>query len=193
MNIYLIRHAQSVGNKKRIFAGVTDFGLSDEGKESLDHVNEFFSDKDLASIYVSPLLRCRQTAEIIFGDREMISDDGLKEINFGEWEGVHVGEVMKNYPEKWEDYMGNWREFTFPGGDNIPDYQKRASSEVKRIVENHDDEDIAIVSHNGFIKAAISYMLTGNIELAFNLSVQNGKVNWIIVEEDFAKLRMLNY
>jgi alpha-ribazole phosphatase len=177
----------------RTFSGLTDVELSEEGKASLGKAKEFFNNKEISKIYISPLLRCKQTAQIIFGDREFIVDEGLKEINFGEWEGIHFKEVMLNYPELWEDYMENWRDFTFPGGDNIPTYQKLAARAIRVILDNHDGGDIVVVSHNGFTKAAMSYILTGDIRLAFSLSVQNGKISQIVIDDNFSKLRLLNY
>lgn len=193
LNIYFIRHAQSMGNKLRTFSGVTDVELSDEGRASLEKAKTFFNDKEISKIYVSPLKRCKDTAKIIFGKHEFIIDEGLKELNFGDWEDVNFKKVIEAYPDQWEDYMENWREFTFPNGDNIKEYQKKAAQEIKRILDNHDGSDFAIVSHNGFLKAVMSYILTGDIEFAFNLSVQNAAISQIVVDDDFAKLRLLNY
>jgi alpha-ribazole phosphatase len=193
LNVYLLRHAQSVANLQQKYCGVTDVPLSENGENSLSHVADFFKDKKMDNIYISPLKRCRQTAEIIFGKEDFIIDDGLIEINFGDWEGLHVSEIEKRYEKKWQTYLSGWRKFTFPNGDHLPDYQKKAGQAIRRIVENEKSEDIAIVSHNAFIKAAISYLLTQSNELANHLSIQNGVINLVIWTPEHAKLRLLNY
>jgi len=193
LNIYFVRHAQSVANLKRLYCGVTDIELSEHGENSLSHVGEFFREKNISNIYISPLKRCRRTAELIFGDRDFIVNDGVIEVNFGDWEGLHISEIEDKYADEWNQFLKDWREFTFPNGDNIPKYQKKAGQVIQGIIDKEQDGDIVIVSHNAYIKAAISYLLTGDNKLAYSLSVQNASINQVEVFEDFAKLKLLNY
>ncbi|MEX1307076.1 MAG: histidine phosphatase family protein [Eubacteriales bacterium] len=195
MNIYLLRHAQSEGNRERRFYGVKNTPLSAHGRESLDVINAFFKDIAIDKIYCSPLERCVDTAKLSFGQTAKLNiDDGLKEINFGDWEGRGIKEIMQTYPEMWEAYQDDWKHMRFPNGDAIEDYQKRAQETMARILdETEENATIALVSHNGFIKSVLSYLLAGDASLTDRLSVQNATVNWVIREDGETKLKLLNY
>jgi len=195
LNIYLLRHAQSEGNKERRFFGVTHTPLSDKGKASLTKINAFLENKTFDKIYCSPLERCVDTAKLSFGNAADITiDPELIEINFGDWEGKHLKEVMQSDPDAWERYQNDWMNFSFPNGDTIKDYQAKVQAVVARIISETDAEaTIALVSHNGFIKAAMSYLMVGDNSLADRLSVQNATINWIELLDGTPKLRLLNY
>ena len=90
MDIYLIRHGETDWNKMRRLQGVTDIPLNACGIELAEKTAEGLKNVPFDRIYTSPLIRAKKTAEIIRGDRpvELVVTDGLKEISFGEYEGL---------------------------------------------------------------------------------------------------------
>ena len=90
MDIYLIRHGETDWNKTKRLQGVTDIPLNACGIELAEKTAEGLKDVPFDRIYTSPLIRAKKTAEIIRGDRpvELVVTDGLKEISFGEYEGL---------------------------------------------------------------------------------------------------------
>ena len=98
MEIYIIRHGQTVWNKSRRLQGRTDIELNENGIrlaiESGENMKDIYFDK----IYCSPLTRAKTTAELIRGERdiELIVDDRLKELCFGEYEGRDFRELVKD-------------------------------------------------------------------------------------------------
>ena len=92
MKVYLIRHGETDWNSVRKLQGQTDIRLNDYGIELAKLTAEGLKDVDFDLIYSSPLIRAVETAEIIKGDRELEihTDDRIKEINFGECEGIII-------------------------------------------------------------------------------------------------------
>lgn len=90
MDIYLIRHGETDWNRMKKLQGTTDIPLNAYGIELAEKTAEGLKDVPFDRIYTSPLIRARKTAEIIRGDRpiEIIETDGLKEISFGDYEGL---------------------------------------------------------------------------------------------------------
>ena len=97
--VYLIRHGQTAGNLERRYVGVTDEPLCENGIEELQACRARLEERlfrDGAAmprqIYVSPMLRCRQTATQLFPDaRQHVAED-FRELDFGDFE-------YKNYAE----------------------------------------------------------------------------------------------
>ena len=90
MDIYLIRHGETDWNRMKKLQGTTDIPLNAYGIELAEKTAEGLKDVPFDRIYTSPLIRARKTAEIIRRDRpiEIIETDGLKEISFGDYEGL---------------------------------------------------------------------------------------------------------
>ena len=86
LKIYLIRHGQTPGNKLKRYIGTTDEQLSQEGREFLEKLSYPMPE----SLYVSPLLRCVETAGILFPKKESRIIEELSECNFGEFENKNT-------------------------------------------------------------------------------------------------------
>ncbi len=82
MQIYLLRHGQTAWNAARRYQGNQDIPLSAEGRAALRR-----ADFSPARVYVSPLMRARQTAAVLFPQAEQIVVPDLREMNFGSYEG----------------------------------------------------------------------------------------------------------
>ena len=88
--LYIMRHGKTEWNKKKKLQGRTDIPLCREGIEMAEKAREEYKDVHLDVCYCSPLVRARKTAEIVLGGRNIpiIPDDRLKEMSFGEYEGI---------------------------------------------------------------------------------------------------------
>lgn len=97
MEIYILRHGQTVWNKSRLLQGSRDIELCEEGRAVARERCDQLKEVDFDVIYSSPLKRAYETACIIRGDRDIpiIKDDRLREINFGENEGKSVIELER--------------------------------------------------------------------------------------------------
>ena len=125
MELLLLRHSITPGNLKKQYVGITDQPLAPEG-EALAREKQ----KDMPpveALWISPMLRCRQTARILFPELEPVEIPDLRECNFGDFEGRTWAEI-KDHPayqawirHGWAGSRGRpsptgsrWRSFT-PG------------------------------------------------------------------------------
>ena len=148
LKIYLIRHGQTPGNKLKRYIGTTDEQLSQEGREFLEKLSYPMPE----SLYVSPLLRCVETAGILFPNKESRIIEELSECNFGEFENKNYKELSgnDNY-QKWIDSNGM---LPFPGGESREDFKHRSLTGFQKAVTGCIREDVhtvALVVHGGTI------------------------------------------
>lgn len=175
MKVYLIRHGETIANQSGHFCGWTETVLSENGITRLKEKQRSSLYPKVDHIYLSPLLRCHQTTDIIYPDaskRTII--ENLKEVNFGDFEGKTHHELNGNplYQEWLDDYMN----FTFPNGESIPDFAKRVLKglhEVKQDMIKNNFEVSAVVCHSGVIRAIAASI--SNENTLVNIKVDNGE------------------
>ena len=182
MKFYLIRHGMTQDNIDLNFSGCqTDTPLLPEGIEMLDAVHDVPSDSIL---FVSPMIRARQTADIMFPGMEQIIIDDLREMNFGIFEAKNH-KMLDGDPvyQAWLDSGGVMK---IPEGESIDIFRKRVMSGISRAAlqaAEKSAENVYIVAHGGTIMASMS-TLTG--EEYFDFNVPNGMGYVIELEADDA-------
>ena len=154
LELMLIRHGMTAGNRLSRYIGRgTDEPLSEEGKQRLSA----YSGKLPQLVFVSPMLRCRQTAEILFPGCTLHVVEELAECDFGEFENKNYQELDGNEAyQKWIDSNGT---MPFPGGESMEGFQKRCREQFARILEACLEESVelgAFVVHGGTIMSILS-------------------------------------
>ena len=155
--IYLIRHGRTEANDKGIYIGKTDYSLSESGKKELIEKLDEFEYPGVERVYSSPAKRCLETADILFEGRETIAVHDLRELDFGEFEGMSVEDLINR--EDYKEWLKGGFEKSAPGGESIADMVARVYSALDKIVLNmmsEDFESAAIVTHSGIISNMLS-------------------------------------
>lgn len=162
MDIYLIRHGETDWNKVKRLQGITDIPLNAYGIELAEKTAEGLRDVPFDVAYTSPLIRAYKTAEIIRGDRPIpiIPTEGLKEISFGDYEGLTY------LPERYNIPKPGFRKFfddpehydTPPNGESLVHLRERTSSFVRGIMNDPANEDLTILmtAHGAAIRGILS-------------------------------------
>lgn len=157
MEILLVRHGESVANAEERLQGQSDFPLTDHGRSQARLLGSWLLGRGALfhHVYVSPLSRARQTAEIlsgITGGPEPVVEPALAEIGAGVIEGFTFDEIAQrfpHYPERKIDELGDFSEF---GGESYEEVQQRARGLRRRLEASHFDppERVLLVGHGGF-------------------------------------------
>ena len=179
--LYLVRHGETDYNNTMRFQGQTDIPLNQTGVEQAEKLAAFFKDIPLDAVYSSSLQRAGKTAEIIAEEKglEPVSLDALKEMSFGIWENMNSSDIQKKYPREWKDFFANPANTKIPQGESMNDVQKRAYPEIKRILDQYPEGNIAFVAHGGVIRVLICTMLGLDLNRAWRIHVGNASVTCI--------------
>lgn len=160
--LYLVRHGSTKLHKEKIFMGQVDIPLSDEGRNQVKAVAESLTEADPNTniIYTSPLLRTKESAEIIRGrfllegiEKKIVGIPEFMEMSLGDWDGRFISEIKDEYPEEYEKRGANLLTYKRdPDGENNYDLKYRVLKELKRIMNDTEpDRDIILVTHKGVI------------------------------------------
>lgn len=150
----LIRHGFTEANETGMYIGnKTDLPISKKGKDTLLNFMDEYRYPRVQRVYTSPLLRCRQTCEILFPDRQVIAMDDLKELDLGDFDGKTVDELIDR--EDYKQWLKGGLDNAPPNGESIQELVVRSYNALTKIIINMMDEEFshcAIVTHSGIIK-----------------------------------------
>jgi len=163
MRILLARHGETTWNTEGRHQGQGfDIPLSEVGLAQARALAERLRGEPITRAVSSPLLRARQTAETILGERGgMLSlEVGFQEISHGEWEGRLASEIREAYPELQQAWREQPHTVRLPGGETIQEVQDRAWEAFLRVSQGLlEDETLLLVSHDGVNRALICRVL----------------------------------
>jgi len=160
-HLTLVRHGETIWHAEHRYAGSIDIPLSPRGQEQAKQLANWASSADLAAIWVSPLLRARQTAAPSEGvtDRTARVDSRLREIHFGRGEGLTDTEIRQSFPQAFAAYEADPSVHALPGGENPREVAERAPECFQEIETQHPRGHVLVVTHNTLIRVALCQLL----------------------------------
>jgi len=193
--ITLIRHGETSWNVLGKFQGCNDIELTDEGREQAKCLSKRINN-NFDNIYASPLKRAMETAKIISENTSktvMVAKD-IREINFGEWEGLTSVEIEANYSEIFSAWKNDETDGLMCGGDlSLKKASNRGAKAILEIAKRHPGENTIIVAHGGIIKAGLIGIFDLKMTMYHKILVGNTSVSKIIFDDDFnCKIETLN-
>lgn len=190
-----IRHGQTDWNTLQKVMGRQPIPLNDKGRREAQGVADLLKDVKLEVVATSPVERALETAEIIVQNRQntkLIVEDGLNEVDYGEWVNLKISEIVTRYPDVWQDYHGNPEAMKIPGGEELLKTKERAVSAVTKLREKFSEGRLAFVSHADVIKLAVIGLLDWPISSFKSFSMDNGAVI-LLREHPALGMRMVWY
>jgi broad specificity phosphatase PhoE len=159
--LYLVRHGENLANITKEFSyRAVDYPLTSKGVLQAEQTAEYFRDKGIDAIYTSPLLRARQTAEII-ARRIAVPvhlREALREINVGSLEGASTPENWALYHRISAAWYAGRAEVAFPDGEDLRMVAARFLGCVGEVVAAHPSGSAVIVGHGGVYTACIALL-----------------------------------
>lgn len=194
MKLYIVRHGVTKWNALKKVQGSADIPLAEEGVRLARTVGEALKDVPFDLCFTSPLMRARQTAELILGARKVpvIPDPRIQEIDFGDLEGTRFKDDQgKVVSREMEIFFEDPVHFQRPrNGENIEDICKRTREfwEEKIHDPNLQDKTILITSHGCAVRALLRNVYTDKKDFWHGCVPPNCSVNLVEVKDQKARL-----
>ncbi len=194
--IYMVRHGATELTAEDRFAGSTDVPLSDEGRDQIAELAERLRCDKLDAVYASPMVRTLETARIISSPHglEPRPEPGLREIDYGRWEGRTRDELESEHAEEYDAWQEDPLTVAPQGGESGVQVLARALPVLRRVVQNHRRRSVLLVYHKGTIRLLISSLLGFDGRgYRDRLDQSPGALNILDFTSDVrARLRLLN-
>lgn len=168
MELYIVRHGKTHWNASGLLQGEVDIELNEEGREVAGNLGRSLEDKNFDLIFSSPLIRAYETACLIRGHRniQIIRDNRLKEISFGEQEGKDYFAFKAEGSPYAAFFDAPHKYLPPPGGESIPSVIERTKEFIVKEIEPlyGKCERILIVAHGALNKGLMYYIKNNDLE-----------------------------
>jgi probable phosphoglycerate mutase len=194
--ILLIRHGHTEMLGKILYGRMPGVHLSEQGRQEISRLAGALNQRyRIDEIVSSPMDRARETATAIAALQtgDIVIDDGLQELDFGEWTGRSFADLVSD--ERWKRY-NRYRSLTgAPAGEFMMQVQFRAWNALERAVARHSDRaepTIALVSHGDVVRALLLLFLGMPLDHIHRIEVSTGSVSEVIVGNAHPRVINLN-
>jgi len=163
MLLYVVRHGETSSNAEGRLQGQSNDPLNENGIRLAEITGQGLKAVHFDACISSPLIRAKQTAEIILQQSgntgvQIEFDDRIKEINFGVYEGKHLGtdelprDEADNFLHAPFDFRG------FPEGENIRQVCARTQGFLKEICSRGDDKTYLVTTHGCALRCMLNFL-----------------------------------
>ena len=184
--IYFLRHGQTDYNASKRIQGTLEIPINEKGRGQARRngslLSELIESKDRFDFVASPLLRARQTMEIVrdimgLPELDYRTDDRLKEISFGAWAGMTWPDIEARNPEAYARRQGDRWNVAAPGGETYRDVYSAVVEWVESV-----KSDTVVVAHYGTARCIRGYFLKLSPAEILDLDAPHDKV--LMIEGD---------
>ncbi|MEV7105615.1 bifunctional RNase H/acid phosphatase [Streptomyces atroolivaceus] len=194
----LLRHGETALTPEKRFSGSggSDPELSETGRHQAACAAEAFAARGtVQEIVSSPLRRCRETASAVAGrlGLEVRIDEGLRETDFGAWEGLTFAEVRERHGSDLTTWLASPDAAPTGGGESFAEVAERVSATRDRLIARHAGRTVLLVTHVTPIKTLVRLALGAPPESLFRMELSPASVSTVAYYADGnPSLRLLN-
>ena len=177
LELLLIRHGQTDWNLGDRLMGRQAIPLNEKGRWQAGQLATYLSQTTIDALYTSPVLRARETADILMQGRDACPCTEvmeLAEIDYGDLVGMPFAELRFKYAHEVQGFNENPAGVSFPGGESLLQASERVALLLDRIRKNHPDGRVACVSHADVLKLALLSLLKLPLGSLRQFSIDNG-------------------
>lgn len=161
LTLYLLRHGQTEYSRSNAFCGATDSQLTPEGREMALAFASAYSCSPWTAVFSSPMRRTVDTAEPLctaLGIKPQLRD-GLKEINYGLWEGKTPEVISREYHDDYLLWSADPAWYAPTGGETAVAIAGRAMRVIEEIQQLYSSGNILFVTHKATIRIILCSLL----------------------------------
>ncbi|GGQ11505.1 MULTISPECIES: bifunctional RNase H/acid phosphatase [Streptomyces] len=194
----LLRHGETALTPQKRFSGSggSDPELSPAGRRQAAAVAEALAARGtVQTVISSPLLRCRETAQAV-ADRlglDVTVEQGLREVDFGAWEGLTFAEVQERFPDDLQAWLDSPKAAPTGGGESFAAATRRISATRDRLLAEHAGRTVLLVTHVTPVKILVRLALGAPPESLFRMELSAASLSAVAYYADGnASVRLLN-
>lgn len=193
--LFLVRHGETLWNHALRYQGHADIPLSQAGVEQARALAKRLAGERFAAFYASDLERAYTTARILAEPHGAVIHKvpELREINFGDWEGLTREEIIRLYPELSRQWWSRPADTRLPGGETLGEVAARVVNALREIAARHPDDQVVVAAHGGTIRAGIARLINMDLNQYWRLRQDNTALSIVeLFAPDRAQLLLFN-
>ncbi len=192
--LLLVRHGDTELNSAERYWGRSDVKLSAAGLRQAEKLRDRLAVEKIDAVYSSDMERSLVTAEIIASSHQLavITCAELREVNFGQLEGLTFGEISRLYPEVAKLWAERSPKLKYPGGESLVKFNNRVSKFLSRLDKHTVGETILIVAHAGVLRTLVCQLLGIDLRRRWQIRLDLASLSILETHQQGAILNLLN-
>jgi len=192
--LLLVRHGVTEFNSARKFLGYSDIELSAAGYRQVERLRDRLADDKIDAVYSSDLRRALVTAEVISSGHkvDIVACPELREVNYGNVEGLTFEEISSLYPELAESLTNFSLRLKFPGGESFEGFIERTSKFLDKLKRHTPSQTMLIVSHSGPLRVLVCRLLGIDLRHWWQIGLDNASLSIMETYPQGAIVSLLN-
>ena len=183
--LIVVRHGETIWNVEgRIQGYSADSPLTARGLTQARAVGARLAGESIGVLFSSDLGRTRQTAQPLADATGLVPefDPGLRERNYGVFEGRTYTEIEREFPEAWAGFASRDPHFAAPGGESAVQFQSRVVSAFESLAARAGRRRIAVITHGGVLGALYRHAMRLPLDAPRSWTMHNASVNVIRID-----------
>ena len=193
--LWLIRHAEVEEAYHSIFGGRIDMGLSPRGNQQAQVLARFLHDQGIKALYASPMKRVRETLKP-FLEKEPLEPlilQDLREVDFGDWTGLHWNEVQERYGVSALTWLDELERDGRPNAESGRALRSRVEPCLRQILREQPGGQVAVACHGGVIRMLLSILLSLPLPQMATFEVDYASATQVLWTPQLATLIRANF
>jgi alpha-ribazole phosphatase len=197
--LVLVRHGETDWTVQGRFSGHTELPLNEKGQRQATAVAHRLSGEKIHAIYTSDLRRALATAQAIAEFQELtqgvpmvLPDRRIREVDFGEWEGLTYAEVLERDPVGVNAWQGDLLKTAPPGGESLEQLADRLKPFLASILTDFPEKTLVIAGHAGSLQCLVCLALSLSVKKYWQFRLSPASISQISIYPKGAIVNSLN-
>ncbi len=190
--IYLVRHGETIANKRGLYYGCSDIALNDRGIQQANALAYRLKSITFDKVICSGLQRTRQTAHIIAPQADITSIAEFNELDFGEWEGQHYRDLQIKDSQRYHHWCKNWLKQAPPGGESFDNFRQRVNTAWQTLLSSQSAGHLLFVGHQGPLRLLMLTILNLPTEAFWQFTFHQDAYSLLRFENDHGIIEKIN-
>lgn len=192
--LLLVRHGETELQSSLRYWGKTDVALGAKGLCQAEKLRDRLATEKIDCVYSSELKRALDTARIIASKKNLniTTCPELREINFGQIEGLDFSEIKSRFPEVAQMWKDRSPHLLYPGGESLVEFETRVAGFNRRLANHYENETVAVVAHAGVLRTLICQFLGLDMKNRWNIRLDLASLSIVETYDGLNILCLLN-
>lgn len=183
--IIIIRHGETLWNIEGKKQGQLDSPLTLLGIKQAKALAQRLTEESFTSLYASDLGRAAETAGYIAArtNHGVILESGLRERNFGIFQGLSDEQVKNQYPSEYGSHLADAVDYVIPGGESLRQFYARVIHCLESLTARHAGQTVAVVTHGGVIDGWFRFIFDIPLQIPRKAKLWNAGFNCVVFDD----------
>jgi broad specificity phosphatase PhoE len=193
--LWLIRHGEVEERYQNVFGGRIDMELSPRGHEQSRALARYLQGKPIDALYASPMKRVHQTLAsfLVNGSPKPVVLEDLREVDFGDWTGLHWNEVQGKYGVSALAWLEQLECGGIPNAECAGSLRSRVEPCLRELLREHAGEQVAVFCHGGVIRMLLAILLDWPLPNLAALEIDYASLTQVVWSPPIARLQLVNF